>query len=87
MSKKQNEWNELFWKMLIPIVLLIVFRLIIFPNTALDSWVFGGIGICFIVFILARIFPFKKYDVTISNFVCTIFIILYLLHWIFGWFA
>ncbi len=87
MSKTQKQWNKTFWGMLIPIAILIIFRLIIFPNTSLDSWAFGGIGICFIAFILARIFEWEVFDVVISYIVCISLIILYILHWSLGWFV
>ena len=87
MSKTQKQWNKIFWGMLIPIVTLMIFRLIFFPNTSLDSLAFGGIGICFIGFILARIFEWEVFDVVISYIVCISLIILYILHWSLGWFV
>jgi len=87
MSRTQTQWNSLFWRMLFPIVGLLILRLCIFPNTKLDTWVLGGIGTCFIVFILGKIKELNSFDVVFSNIVCYSFIILYLLHWTLGWFA
>lgn len=78
--KNDSQWFPLFIATMIPIALVLLMSLFVYPQSVLKNWAFGGIGIAFLFFVLARAKDSSSWDLYFTWIICGLILVAYIVH-------